>query len=83
MGLSSHYYPLSYNYEMKVHEGPLFSPRCMSCLPKTSLTIFSFFLFMAAPMTYGSSQARGSIRAAAEAYSTAMVTLDPSHVLTH
>jgi len=31
---------------------------------------------MAAPVAYGSSQARGQIRAAAEAYTTATVTLD-------
>ena len=33
---------------------------------------------MAAPAAYGSSQAKGGIRAAAAAYATAMATLDPS-----
>jgi len=35
---------------------------------------------MAAPTAYGSSQARGQIRAAAEAYTTAMTIPDPSHI---
>ena len=36
-----------------------------------------FFLFMASPVAYGSSQARGQIGAVAEAYATA-TTADPS-----
>ena len=39
-----------------------------------------FFLFMVAPVAYRASQARGRIGAAAEAYATATVTMDPSHV---
>ena len=39
-----------------------------------------FFLFLATPMAYGSSRARGQIRAAAEAYTTAMATTDPNHI---
>ena len=35
---------------------------------------------MAASVEYGSSWARGGIGAAAVAYATAMVTLDPSHI---
>ena len=35
---------------------------------------------MATPVSYGSSQARGQIRAVAEAYTTAMATLDLSHI---
>ena len=35
---------------------------------------------MAAPMAYGSSLARGRIRGAAEAYTTARAILDPSHI---
>ena len=45
---------------------------------QTSRNVFFFFLFMATPVAYGSSQARGQIRAAAEVYITAMPTLDPS-----
>ena len=37
-----------------------------------------FFLFMATPVAYESSQARSWIRAAAEAYATAITTPDPS-----
>ena len=35
---------------------------------------------MAVPAAYGSSQTGGQIRAAAEAYTTAMATLNPSHI---
>jgi len=35
---------------------------------------------MAAPAAYGSSWVRGRIKAAAEAYTTAIATLDPSHI---
>ena len=42
---------------------------------------FFFFLFKAAPMAHGSSQARGQIRAAAEAYTTATAIPDLSHIL--
>ena len=48
----------------------------------SSFSFFSFlifFLFMAAPLAYGSSQAKGKIRAAAGAYSTATVTPDPAY----
>ena len=42
---------------------------------------FSFFLFMATPVAYGSSQARGGIRAAAVSlYMTATAMPDPSHI---
>ena len=44
------------------------------------LTIFFFFLFRATPAAYGSSQARGQIRATAEVYATAKATSDPSHI---
>ena len=37
-----------------------------------------FNLFMAAPVAYGSSWARGRIGAAPAAYAAAMATLDPS-----
>ena len=36
----------------------------------------SFFFFFPLPVAYGNSQARGQIRATAEAYTTAMATLD-------
>jgi len=41
---------------------------------------FFFFLFNTAPAAFGSSLARGQVRAAAMAYATAMATLDPSHI---
>ena len=44
------------------------------------LTFFFFFLFGAVPTAYGSSQARGQIRAMAVAYTTATATWDPIHV---
>ena len=44
--------------------------------PEYELLDFFFFLFRAAPMAYGSSQARGKIRAVA----TATAMTDPSHV---
>ena len=44
------------------------------------LVSFLFFLFMAAPAVYGSSQARGRIRAIDEAYAIAMATWDLSHI---
>ena len=41
------------------------------------ILFFNFFLlFRATPMAYGGYQARGGIGAAAEAYPTAMATLD-------
>ena len=43
------------------------------------ITLFHFFL-MALPVAYGSSQARGQIRAGAEAQATATATSDPSHI---
>ena len=43
------------------------------------LFVCLFVLFRAAPAAYGSSQARGRIRAAA-AYATATATQDPSQV---
>ena len=46
----------------------------------TQIFFFSFFLFMATPEAYGSSQARGQIGAAAVAYATATAILDPSHI---
>ena len=36
----------------------------------------TLFIFMAAPIAYGSSQVRDQLRAAAEAYATATATLD-------
>ena len=41
---------------------------------------FFFFFFLATPAAYGRSQTRGGIRAAAEAYTTATATWDPSHI---
>ena len=41
---------------------------------------FFFSLFMAAPAAYASSQARGQIGAAAEAYATAIATLDTRRI---
>ena len=41
------------------------------------LSFFFVFLFMAAPVVYGSSWARSRIGATAQAYATAMSTLDP------
>ena len=57
----------------------------MSILTSETLSAFLFvinffFLFMAAPATPESSQARGQIGATAEAYATATATSDPSHV---
>ena len=43
-----------------------------------TIDLSSFFLGY--PTAYGSSQARGRIRAAAESYTTAMATLDLSHI---
>ena len=40
--------------------------------------LFYFFLFRATPKAHGHSQARGQIRAAAEAYATTTATPDPS-----
>ena len=39
-----------------------------------------FFLFIALPAAYGSSQARGQISAAAEVWVTATATPDPRHI---
>ena len=41
---------------------------------------FFFFLFMAAPVAYGNSQAKGWTGAAAEPYVTATATLNWSHI---
>ena len=41
---------------------------------------FFFFFFLATPVAYGSSRARGCIRASAEAYATATATPDSSHI---
>ena len=41
---------------------------------------FCFCLLRAAPEAYGSSQARGKIRAVALAYTTAIAMLDPSRI---
>ena len=41
---------------------------------------FFFFLFMDVPAAYGNLQARGRIRAAAEAYATVMATSDLSRI---
>ena len=41
---------------------------------------FFFFFIMAAPVACGSLWATGGIGAAAVAYTTAMATLDPSHI---
>ena len=38
---------------------------CLSCEVASLFFLFFFFLFRAAPMAYGSSQARGQIRVAA------------------
>ena len=39
-----------------------------------------FFFFTSAPAAHGNSQAKGQIRAAAEAYAAATATLGPSHI---
>ena len=41
---------------------------------------FFFLLFRAAPMAYGSSQARGLIRATDAAFTRATAMQDPSHI---
>ena len=54
-----------------------------SCVPLTYCGFWGLVcLFMAIPVAYGISQARGLIRAAAEAYATATATatLDQSHI---
>ena len=48
------------------------------CASTHLLHLSSFWLFMPTPSTYRSSWARGRIRAAAKAYTTAMP--DPSHI---
>lgn len=52
--------------------------------PKGQVSLFKKkllnFLFKAAPVEYGSSRARGRIRAAAEAYTTPTVTWDPNFI---
>ena len=57
-------------------------PGDLSCLGKKAGFLFFFFSFLltAAPVAFGSSQARGGIGAAAEAYATATATPDPSHI---
>ena len=48
---------------------------------ENSLTfLFLFFLYMAGLVPHGSSQARGQIGAAAEAYTTVTATLALSHI---
>ena len=44
---------------------------------------FFFFLFTDVPVTYGSSQARGLMGAAAEAYATVTATPDPATSMTY
>ena len=59
---------------------------------QTSHSVFSirafgmgifFFLFTDVPVTYGSSQARGLMGAAAEAYATVTATPDPAISMTY
>ena len=45
-----------------------------------SIYFILFFLFTAAPVTYGNSQAKGWIGAAPAAETTTMATLDLSHI---
>ena len=49
-------------------------------LKLTSGTLFIYFLIRAVPAAYGSSQARGWIRATSAAHTTATVTWDLSHI---
>ena len=56
----------------------LFFPGSMAGTTLFCFYFILFFLFMAAPVAQGRSQARGQIRVAAEAYITAVATLDPS-----
>ena len=61
----------------------LCSPNCSYCTRLTFSSLFNqilfiYFLFMAVPMAYGSSQAGGQIGAVAEGYTTATATLDRS-----
>ena len=51
---------------------------CLSVYINKKYTYFC--LFKVAPMTYGSSQARGRIRVQLPAYTTARATWDPSYV---
>ena len=44
------------------------------------VSFYFIFLFAAAPVAYGSSQARGRIQATAEAHATDTATPDPSHI---
>jgi len=54
---------------------------CMALLPSGRLTLLHFFfLFRAAPVAYGGSQARGPIGATAAAYITATARPDPNRV---
>ena len=53
-------------------------PGCSSVQP-----FFILLLFRAAPMAFRSSQARGRIEAAAEAYTTATAMPYPSHICTY
>ena len=51
------------------------------CFGKTkNIKLSGFFFLMASPAAYGSSQARGQIRAAAVAYTTAKATPDLSYI---
>ena len=52
----------------------------IKCVPLRDPDIF--FPFMATPVTYGSSQARGQIGTAAEAYATAKATGSELHLQT-
>ena len=47
------------------------------CFMMVAVQFLFFFFLMAAPMAYGSSQARDWIRAAAMTFTTAAATLDP------
>ena len=56
------------------------SERIMITAEVMLFSFFIFFIFMAVPVAYGSSQARGPTEAAAEAYATVTITWDPNHI---
>ena len=64
-----------------IWKGYACASRQIICLSDTHY-YFLFSFFKAIPVAYESSWARGRIRAAAEAYATATVKPDLSHILT-
>ena len=56
------------------HRGSAYAQKAKKCL---ILFAFFFFIFLAAPKSYGSSQAKDQIWAEAVTYATAAATSDP------